>query len=51
MVGRHHQLNGCELEHTAGDSEGQANLSAVIHGVAESDRTELLNNSNKVGQD
>ena len=25
-VGWHHQLNGCELEQTAGDSEGQGSL-------------------------
>ena len=26
MVGGHHQLNGCELEQTLGDSEGQESL-------------------------
>ena len=26
MVGRHHQLNGCEFEQTLGDSEGQGRL-------------------------
>ena len=26
MVGRHHQLNGQEFEHTLGDSEGQRSL-------------------------
>ena len=26
MVGRHHQLNGCEFEQTPGDGEGQGSL-------------------------
>ena len=26
MVGRHHQLSGCEFEQTLGDSEGQGSL-------------------------
>ena len=26
MVGWHHQLNGCELEQTPGDSEGHRSL-------------------------
>ena len=26
MIGWHHQLNGCDFEHTLGDSEGQRRL-------------------------
>ena len=36
MVGRHHRLNGHEFEQTLGDSEGQGNLRATVHGVAQS---------------
>ena len=41
MVGWHHRLSGRELEQTPGDG-GQG--SAAVHGVAESDTTEQLNN-------
>ena len=45
MVGWHHRLNGREFEQTLGDSEGQGSLVCFhVHGVAESDKTERLNN-------
>ena len=49
MVGWHHQHNGHEFEQNLGDSEGQgspAAYNAVVHGVAESDMTQQLNNNN-----
>ena len=36
MVGWHHRFNGHEFEQTPGDSEGQGNLHAAIHGIAKS---------------
>ena len=36
IVGWHHQLNGPEIAQTLGDSEGQGNLHAVVHGVTRS---------------
>jgi len=36
MVGWHHQFNGYEFEQTLGNSEGQGNLRAAIHGIAKS---------------
>ena len=44
MVGWHHQLNGHEFEQTLGDSERQEAWHAEVHGVAELEMTELLNN-------
>ena len=35
-VGWHHCLDGHEFEQTLGDSEGQGNWSAAVHGVAKS---------------
>ena len=47
IVGWHHRLNGCELEQTLGDGEGQGNLmSCSPGGHKELDTTEQLNNSN-----
>ena len=40
MVGGHHRLKGHEFEQTLGDGEGQASLTAAVHGVAKS-RTRL----------
>ena len=44
IVGLHHWLNGHELQQTLGKDEGQGRCVAV-HGVAESDTTERLNNN------
>ena len=44
MVGWHDQLNGHEFEQTLGDSETQVAWHAEVHGVAEQEMTELLNN-------
>ena len=41
-----HQLNGHEFEQTPGGSEGQGSPHTAVHGVAESDITEQLNNDN-----
>ena len=35
MFGRHHQLNGHELEQTLGDSEGQGAWRGLVYGFAE----------------
>ena len=46
MVGRHHWLNGHELEQTLGDGEGQGSLACCSPwGCKESDMTEWLNNN------
>ena len=44
MVGWHCWLNGHEFEQALGDGEGQGSLACIVHGVAESDTTEHLNN-------
>ena len=36
MVKWHLQLNGHEFEQALGDSEGQGNLAAAVHGVTKS---------------
>ena len=36
MVEWHHQFNGYEFEQTLGNSEGQGNLCAAVHGIAKS---------------
>ena len=46
MNGWHHWLNGHEFEGTLGDSEGQGSLHGAVHGEAELDMTEQLNNNN-----
>ena len=49
MVRWHHQLNGHEFEQTPGDGEGQGCLAfCSSRGHKESDRTEWLNNNNKI---
>ena len=40
MAGRHHQLNGSELEQTPGGGEGQEAWRAAVRGVTELDMTE-----------
>ena len=42
MVAWHHRLNGCEFEQTLGDSEGQGNWYAAVHGITKS-QTQLSN--------
>ena len=41
MAGWHHRLSGHEFEQTPEDGEGQGDLAAAVHGVAELDTTEL----------
>ena len=49
IVGWHHWLNGHESEQTPEDSEGQGNLACCSPwGCKELDRSEQLNNSNKL---
>ena len=36
MVRQHHGLKGYEFEQAPGDSEGQRNLAAAVHGIAKS---------------
>ena len=33
MVGRHHRINGHELEQTPGDGEGQGSQHTAAHGI------------------
>ena len=45
MVGWHHWLNGREFEQAPGVGDGLGSLICSVHGVAESDMTEQLNNN------
>ena len=46
MVAWHHQFNGYALGQTSEDSEEQGDLCAIVHGDAESGKTQQLNNNN-----
>ena len=49
MVGRHYRLNGHEFEQALGDGEEQGTLACCSPwGHKESNRTERLNNSNRM---
>ena len=52
MVGWHYRLNGHEFEQALGDGEGQVSLACCSSwGHKKSDRTEQLNNNNKLSFD
>ena len=52
LFGCHYRLNGHEFEQALGDGEGQVSLACCISwGHKESDRTEQLNNNNKLSFD
>ena len=42
MVRQHHRLDGHEFEQTLGDSGGQRDWRATVHGVAKSQMCQLV---------
>ena len=50
MVRWHHHLSGHEFEQALGDGLGQEAWHAAVHGVAELDMTEWLNNNSERGE-
>ena len=51
MVGWHHQLNGHESEQTLEIVKNRKACHTAVHGVAESDMTEQLNNNHLLNFD
>ena len=48
-AGQHHRLNGNDSEQAPGGGEGRTAWRAAVHGAAESDTADGLNNRDKSG--